>query len=262
MSCRAIDLSYKVSGEGPPLLIMHGLLGSSRNWQSIGKALARQRRVFVVDLRNHGQSPWSDEMTYPAMVADILRLLDSQEIHAAGVIGHSMGGKLAMALALSEPSRVTSLAVLDIAPVAYAHEFDSIIDAMLKVPLAKLAKRKQVEAALSAELTDAGLAAFLAQNVADEGGELRWRINLRSLASNMPQITGWPGELDARQYAGHALFLRGARSDYVRAEHQHKISRLFPGAVIETLPDAGHWIHADAPAATLAALQAMLQQSG
>lgn len=192
------------------------------------------------------------------MAGDILRLLDQQEIETVRLVGHSMGGKVAMAVALQAGHRVSSLSVLDIAPVSYPHEFDTIINTMQGIPLQDYQKRQDVVEVLAKALADKNMGAFLAQNLGERAGSLYWRSNLLSLAKNMPLITGWPVDFDSLTYKGRTLFLRGSKSDYVTVNHEGKIAALFPSASIETIPGAGHWIHADAPNRTLSSLRSSL----
>jgi esterase len=244
----ALELATSRFGEGPPLLVLHGLLGSSRNWQGIGKQLGRRFAVWTVDLRNHGHSPWSDEMDYPAMAADLARLIREQAGAPAAVLGHSMGGKAAMALALGEPALVERLVVADIAPVTYGHGFLGYIRAMQAADLAA-ADRRAVEAALVVAAPEPAIRSFLMQNLERHGEGYRWRPNLAVLAERMSTILAFPDEFLGERYDGPCLFLRGERSEYVLPAHEPRIRALFPRAEIATVPGTGHWLHAEAPAA-------------
>jgi pimeloyl-ACP methyl ester carboxylesterase len=253
----AAALAVRELGEGPALVILHGLLGAGRNWQSIGKQLARHHRVILPDLRNHGHSPWTDEMTYPAVADDLVRLLDRLGLASAVVIGHSMGGKAAMTMALLHPDRVGRLGVVDIAPVAYAGAgSEPFVEAMLAVPPEALARRADADAALSAAVGDPGIRAFLLQNLSIGSTHPGWQPNLAVLHAQMPNMVGFP-QL-SRPYEGIACFIRGARSDYVLDSHWPEITRLFPKASLITVPGAGHWVHAEAPDAVLAAIRDLI----
>lgn len=240
--------------EGPtPLLIAHGLYGSGRNWGVIAKRLSSDRTVLAVDMRNHGTSPWSDSHTYPAMAADLAEVIRAQGAPMA-VLGHSMGGKAAMVLALTFPDLVSKLIVGDIAPVAYDHDQSPYIRAMQAVDLAKVEKRSDAEAQLAKLVDDPSLPAFFTQSL--DLKEKRWRLNLEVLSGQMPNILGFP-QMDST-FTGPALFLSGAASHYVRPEHRDPIKALFPAARFAKIPGAGHWLHAEKPREFEAAVRAWL----
>ncbi len=241
--------------EGVPLVIAHGLFGSARNWTAIARRLAEDRPVLAVDMRNHGSSPWFDSHTYPDMAGDLEQVI-AEAGGQADLLGHSMGGKAAMWLALTRPERVRRLIVADIAPVAYSHSQMPIVRALQAVDLSRVSRRRDADAQLSAQLPAPALRAFLLQSLDLSGPQPRWRLNLPVLARDMGAITGFP-ETQAR-FSHPALFLRGARSDYVRPEHRDTILRLFPQARLHTIADAGHWLHAEAPAAFVAAVRNFL----
>lgn len=237
-----------------PLLIAHGLFGSARNWGVIARRLSDDRQVLAVDMRNHGHSPWAASHGYEDMAGDLAQTIEALGSPVA-VLGHSMGGKAAMALALTRPELVERLIVADIAPVAYGHSQRHLIEAMRAVPLEQVERRADAEAALAAAgVGEPGLRAFLLQSL--DIANRRWRLNLDVLDREMERITGWP-DLPGR-YPGPALFLAGAQSDYVRREHRAEIARLFPRARRATLPGAGHWLHADRPREFEAAVRAFL----
>ena len=234
----------------PPLLIAHGLFGSARNWGAVAGRLAADREVVAVDMRNHGASPWRDAHRYPDLAADIAETIGDTP---HDVLGHSMGGKAAMVLALTEPAALRRLIVADIAPVPYGHTQAHLIDAMRAVDLARIERRSDAAAQLEA-VPDDGTRAFLLQSVDVEAR--RWTLNLDVLAADMPAIMGFPevsGAFDAP-----TLFLTGGASDYVRPEHHGRIRELFPAATFEAIPDAGHWLHAQQPRAFEAAVRAFL----
>ena len=242
----------------PPLLIAHGLFGSARNFNSLARRFATDRRVVMVDMRNHGGSPWDDDCSYAAMAGDLGGAVRELCGGRAAVLGHSMGGKAAMALALTEPGLVSSLIVADIAPVAYAHSHEGYIAAMQGVDLSRVTRRGEADPMLAEAVPEAALRAFLLQNLVIEGGVARWRLNLDALARGMGALTAWPDDLARRRFDGPALFLRGGASDYAGAQTEGAIRAQFPAAEIETVPGAGHWLHAEAPEAFATAVTGWL----
>ncbi|MGF1502468.1 MAG: alpha/beta fold hydrolase [Paracoccaceae bacterium] len=243
----------------PPLVIAHGLYGARRNFNAIAKALAADRRVIAVDMRNHGASPWDEDCSYPAMAEDLAHTVERLAGPRAVVLGHSMGGKAAMALALTRPDLLAGLVVADIAPVAYAHSHLGYLEAMRAVPLEQIGRRGEADPHLADAVPDAGLRAFLLQNLVIEDGRARWRINLDGLAAGMPELLGWPPDWPTR-YEGPALFLRGGASDYVPPGAEIPIRALFPRARLETIEGAGHWLHAEEPKAFTAAVRRFLDE--
>lgn len=244
----AVELAHIAQGErGPPVVILHGLLGSARNWSTFAKELGASHRVFALDLRNHGASGWADSMTYDQMALDVRAFLDRQELPAAAVIGHSMGGKVAMRLALTHPEQVSRLVAVDIAPVSYRRSFASYVDLMRRIDLAQITRRADAANWLSDHIADAGVRGFLLQNLVSSEGGFAWRVNLEALARSMPELMAFPEPEEAEAYGGPALFINGGRSDYVRDEYQPAILRLFPNARFATIEQAGHWVHAEAP---------------
>ena len=256
-----LELAYRQEGDGPALVILHGLFGSSRNWASIAKVLAARHRVYSVDLRNHGESPWSDEMTYAAMADDIAALLHRLGIEKPMLLGHSMGGKVAMALALTQPQRVAALAVVDIAPVTYGNGLEEYAKSMLAVDLARAARRAEVEAKLAESIPDAGVRAFLLQNLVRGEDGFAWRLNLPVLLDAMDKLGDFPAALHDAAYGGLTWFIAGALSDYVRPEHVPHIRTLFPTAEIRPIAGAGHWVHAETPQAFIQTLDVFLARA-
>jgi pimeloyl-ACP methyl ester carboxylesterase len=244
----SFELAYMAYGEsGAPVLILHGLLGSARNWSSFARQIGATHRVFALDLRNHGASPWADRMTYDQMAEDVRAFMARQELPAASVIGHSMGGKLAMRLALAHGEQVLRLVVVDVAPVAYRRSFNAYVEAMRGLDLARISRRAEADALLAEQIDDPGVRGFLLQNLVSAEAGLAWRVPLQALADNMPELVGFPEPREGEQYEGPTLFVTGGRSDYVRPEHHAKIRRLFPNVQFVTIPEAGHWVHAEAP---------------
>lgn len=243
--------------EAPPLLIAHGLFGSARNWGAIGKRLALHRQVLAVDMRNHGDSPRHPDHGYEAMAADLGAVIAAHG-GRADVLGHSMGGKAAMALALTEPARVRRLVVADMAPVPYAHSQIGYVRAMLGVDLGRVTRRAEADAALAETVPEPGLRAFLLQSLTVGEGGAGWKLALETLGEQMPRIMGFPAF--AAVFDGPALFVTGAESDYVKAADWARIRALFPAAEQEALPKAGHWLHADQPNAFIAAVEGFLNR--
>lgn len=253
----SLELAHTEYGEaGPPVVILHGLLGSARNWASIAKRLAETHRVFALDLRNHGGSPWSEVMTFEAMADDVRAFIARRGLAPAAVVGHSMGGKVGMHLALTHPEQIERLVPVDIAPIRYEHSFEAYVDAMRGVDLDAAERRTDVERELATTIPDVGVRNFLLQNLARTEEGFAWRPNLDALAAQMDEILGFP-QAESR-YEGPTLFIVGERSHYVRAEHRGEILRLFPQARITTIAQAGHWVHAEQPQAFLAHLETFL----
>lgn len=247
-----MQLNYrKYSDEGPPLLVLHGLFGSQSNWGWHCKQLAEHFQVIGVDLRNHGDSPHSDAHNYPVMAADVLKLMDTLVFDSCYVLGHSMGGKVAMELALLAPMRITKLMVVDIAPVQYNKKMDAhlnVIAGMKSLDLGALTSRSQAEEHLSSYISDEPTRKFVMTNLSrDKEKGFRWRINLPAIEENYDRLRE-KTQLDAT-YEGPTLFVKGDLSDYVQAKHESEILALFPKATVKIIVEAGHWVHADKPQA-------------
>ena len=240
----------------PPLVMAHGLFGSARNFNTLGRKLAAGRRVILVDMPNHGESPWTEDVSYTAM-ADALASVLVRAGERAVLLGHSMGGKAAMTLALARPELLVGLIVADIAPVAYEHTHAPYIDAMMSVDLSRIERRSQADPLLATAIESPMLRAFLLQNLVFEDGSARWRINLAALKAGMPKLIGWPG-VDGSVYDGPTVFIYGGASDYMSPAHQGIVRQMFPMADFDEIAGAGHWLHAEKPAEFLAAVQGWL----
>ncbi len=239
-------LHFKESGQGRPVILLHGLFGSSDNWHHIGLRLAESFRVFALDQRNHGQSPHSEEMDYPLMAADVNKFMAARGLTTALVIGHSMGGKTAMQFALQFPERVEKLVVADMAPRQYAPAHDKIFAAQLALDLKLFFTRQEIEDALAPEIPNLVLRRFLLKNLGRNAtGEFFWKINLRGLAENYLRL-GAP-VFALAPFVKPALFIRGGKSNYIKPEDEPLIRELFPQAQIQTIAAASHWVHADQP---------------
>ena len=237
-------LNYMTFGDekSPPVMIVHGLYGSGRNWGVIAKRLSDQFFVITVDLRNHGDSPWLDTHNYHVMADDLVEVINSLNIKP-NIIGHSMGGKAAMVLALKRPNLVRNLIIADIAPVKYEHDQSQFIEAMQKVDLSKVEKRSDATVALSKFVEDKSLQNFFTQSLDIKAK--RWKLNLKVLRSEMSEILSFP-KIES-EFSGHSLFLKGEKSDYIKSEHRKLIKSLFTKARFATFKEAGHWLHAEKP---------------
>lgn len=254
----ALELAFDAFGDaGDPLVILHGLLGSARNWSTLARQLGATHRVFALDLRNHGRSPWAESMSFDEMAGDVAAFIARHAAGRAAVIGHSLGGKVAMWLALTRPERVDRLIAADIAPVGYARGFGAYVAALAAVDLATARSRTDVDRQLAGTIADPALRGFLLQNLTRSEAGLAWRVNLAALAANMAALMGFP-DAAGRRYPGPALFLRGGHSDYVVPEHRAAITALFPAAAHAEIADAGHWLHAERPEAFLAEVRRFL----
>ena len=237
-------LNYMTFGDdkSPPVMIVHGLYGSGRNWGVIAKRLSDQFFVITVDLRNHGDSPWLDTHNYHVMADELVEVINSLNIKP-NIIGHSMGGKAAMVLALKRPNLVRNLIIADIAPVKYEHDQSQFIEAMQKVDLSKVEKRSDATLALSKFVEDKSLQNFFTQSLDIKAK--RWKLNLKVLRSEMSEILSFP-KIES-EFSGHSLFLKGEKSDYIKSEHRKLIKSLFTKARFATFKEAGHWLHAEKP---------------
>ncbi|MEI2807925.1 alpha/beta fold hydrolase [Albidovulum sp.] len=241
----------------PTLLIVHGLFGSARNWGAVARRLSEDRRVIAVDMRNHGRSFRADSQSYADMAGDLARVIDVVG-GPVDVVGHSMGGKAAMQLALTRGELVDRLVVADIAPVAYGHSQAHLVRAMRGLDLNGLAARSDADRRLAEAVPEDGVRAFLLQSLDLKADPPEWRLNLDVLEREMEKIIGWPGT--EGRFERPALFLTGALSDYVRPEHRQTIKRLFPNAKFAKIPGAGHWLHAERPREFEAAVRAFLDR--
>ncbi len=241
-----MDLNFKTFGAGDPLVILHGLFGTLDNWQTLGRQFAEHFMVFLVDQRNHGRSPHTGSMNYPAMADDLHYFMESHWLYRSHIMGHSMGGKTAMQLALQYPDMVDKLIVVDIAPKAYPPNHQFIFDALFAIDLDQVDSRADAEEQLARHIQDSGIRQFLLKNLTrTREGAYRWKMNLPVIYQHYQEIVGATTGDDP--YEGPALFIRGANSPYILDADFPMIRQLFPQARIETIPGAGHWVHADQP---------------
>jgi esterase len=248
-----VELAHSEFGrpDCAPLIILHGFFASSRNWKFIAEKLGAAHRVFVVDLRNHGASPHHPVMDYPAMAEDVRLFMARRGLAKASLLGHSMGGKVAMWLALNDPDAVNKLIIADIAPTSYSHNFETTISALQRLPLAEIGNRKQAEEFLAPAIPELGYRQFLLQNLVLQGGRYRWRVDLDIFARSAPAVVAFPDAAHLAPYRDSALFVAGAESNFVKAE---TVFPLFPKAEIKSLAGAGHWLHVQQPESFLAAV--------
>ena len=254
-----VALSFSEAGAGTPLVVIHGLFGNKRNWGMISRALADRYRILTVDLRNHGESPWDPEMTYPAMAEDIAAFIEKEVGGPAHVLGHSMGGKAAMVLALTQPDLIDKLIVADIPPAPRNSGLRAYIKAMRALDVGSMKRRSEAEDALEPAIPERSIRTFLAQNLTPaDGGGLTWRLNLPVIDASMDAIEGFP-EFDTDDaFPRPVLHLIGADSDHVLPHHHAEIDRLFPHSEVVEIPEAGHWLHAEQPKAFVAAVESFL----
>ncbi len=255
-----MNFHHRHYGAGPPLIILHGLFGSLDNWATLAREWGRRFEVWMFDARNHGRSEHREVMDYPAMAQDLAEFMDRHGLEAASVLGHSMGGKTAMHAALTAPSRIERLVVVDIAPRSYARAHDDLLRALLAADPGGFTDRRQADAAMAASVPDEPTRRFLLKNLARiERGGFRWKMNLEVIGRSYDALRGW--NPPAGRFDGPTLVVRGGRSRYVMEEDRETIQHLFPRAVIATIPQAGHWVHADAPADLTRVLIPFLQDA-
>ena len=254
----AVKLHHASLGQGKPVIIIHGLLGSSRNWSSFAKKLSGQYQVITLDLRNHGNSSHADSMTYAEMASDILQVMEEFGLDRASLIGHSMGGKVAMTFALQHRSMVEQLVIMDIAPVSYKNELLPLLDAMTGLPLKDVTSRKHADTLLAPRIPDDALRLFLLQNLTQDADQYRWRINLQAIRKSLIDIDGFPAPVSVKSHPVKALFLGGEDSGFLKPHHYPIVKKYFPKAQIHIIEGAGHWLHIDRPDKVLERVQSFL----
>lgn len=243
-----MELNYKTFGQGHPLIILHGLFGSLDNWQTLARQWANHFTVFIVDQRNHGRSPQRDEITYPLMAEDLRQFMEAHWMYHAHILGHSMGGKTAMTFAGQYPDMVDKLVVVDIAPKVYQGGHENIFDALLSVDLPSATDRKLVEEQLAARIHEPAVLQFLLKNLSRQpNGNLGWKMNLPAIYRHYADILA---DIPAGEPCDKpTLFIKGGNSAYIRPTDWPAIEERFPAAQLATIEGAGHWVHADQPAA-------------
>lgn len=242
-----LHLNYKKYGEGKPLIILHGFLGSLDNWHTLATRWGNNGfEVYAVDLRNHGRSPHTSHHSIDLMVEDILNFIDEQKLSKVNLLGHSMGGKVVMKFALTYPDRVEKLIVADIAPREYNRGHDEVFKAIFKVDLSKIQSRKEAEDAMKPYLGDFGTRQFILKSLdRDEAGNYKWKFNIKTLYDEYDEVS--KAIISDHKFEGEVLFLKGGLSIYIQEKDMNDIKTLFPNARLQVVEHAGHWLHADKP---------------
>ncbi len=252
-----MELHYRTLGQGQPFILLHGIFGTSDNWQTFGNQLSGNYQVFLVDQRNHGLSPHSDRFDYPAMADDLKDFIAQHKLENPMILGHSMGGKAAMFLAVSYPSLFEKMIIVDIAPKHYPVHHQKILQGLGAVKIDEITSRKEAEEQLSAHIEDKGVRQFLMKNLKrTDGDHYAWKLNLPAIRDNIEKAgeavpSGNPVEKPM-------LFVRGGQSDYISDKDEKEIKKIFPQAKIVTIPEAGHWVHAEQPEALYKAVMEFL----
>ena len=255
----SVKLHHNIIGTGNPVIILHGLFGSSRNWQSVAKTLSENFQIITPDLRNHGQSFHAESMTYTEMAEDVLTLINELSLGKVSIVGHSMGGKVAMINALLHSHMINKLAVLDIAPVSYEHRYGKLFQAMNNLPLDQIKNRNEAEKILNDQINDIFLTRFLLQNLSRTDNGFEWRFNLPAIQSNIEHISSFPDlELDAK-YEKPALLLGGNNSHFVQPDYHGVIKKYFPNAEIELIENAGHMLHIEQPEVVINSIRQFIE---
>ena len=249
------------SAEGAPLVILHGLYGNGGNWAAHARQLADQFAVYTFDARNHGQSPRASSMLLQEMAADVAETMQGLGLESAHLVGHSMGGKTAMLLALQKTELVKSLVVVDIAPVAYHKQDDEVLAALCALTPENLPSRADADAQLAQHISSKAVRDFLLTNLQrDAEGKFSWRINLPVIAESFTQLTGWPET--GKVYEGPTLFIQGSESRYILPAYQGETIAQFPNATLKIVAGAGHWVHSEKPEAVQKLIRNFLLAAG
>lgn len=240
-------LHTEITGQGQAIVLIHGLFGSYENLGVIARALAGQWQVINLDMRNHGRSDWHDSMSYALMAEDVKETLDHLGLEQVILLGHSMGGKIAMEFALRYPERVSKLILADISPVQNRPRHLEILSALDGIDLDSLQSRQHADQQLALAITETGVRQFLLKSLYKDGDQFRWRFNVKALIANYSQLLEAPPSKGP--YTGPTLFIKGAESDYLLPEHQSLIQQLFPHSKAKVIMGTGHWLHAEKPVA-------------
>lgn len=250
-----MKLNFKKVGEGKPLIILHGLFGSADNWLSIAKELENNYTMYLVDQRNHGDSPKSEDWDYKAMVDDLAAFMSSQGLESADIMGHSMGGKTAMNFALKYPNKVNKLIIADIAPRYYPPHHQKILEGLNAINMDELKSRKEADDTLAKYIDEIGIRQFLLKSLGrDENRKFIWKVNLPVITEKINNV----GEALSgnKSFDGPSLFMRGANSNYIQDTDKEDLEKYFPNYKLITIKNAGHWLHAEQPAAVVATIKA------
>jgi pimeloyl-ACP methyl ester carboxylesterase len=254
-----MNLHFETAGEGPPLVVLHGFLGSADNWRSMSRSLGAHYKVLAVDLRNHGGSPHSDDFDYDVMVGDLEEFIQRQKLTGIRLLGHSMGGRVAMQFAIDNAQAVDKLVIVDMAPKPYGSSQRNLLQALRGLDLTRYHSYGEVDGALAAQVSDAALRQFLVKNLVRENGRLRWKIHLEALYRNYHKLGR--GLEPERPFDKPTLFIRGGQSNYIGDADMPLIQRIFPRAELVSLAGAGHWVHVDRPAEFFAAVVNFLNRA-
>ncbi|UXI02071.1 alpha/beta fold hydrolase [Photobacterium sp. TY1-4] len=240
-----MNLHYQIDGQGETIILIHGLFGSADNLGLLARSLKDQYKVISVDLRNHGRSPHTETFTYQDLAADVLRVVDQCDIERFSLIGHSMGGKVAMALTELAASRLNHLIVLDMAPVHYqVHRHENVFAGLQEVAKHTVSSRSEAERYLAQHVQEPGVRQFLLKSFAKTDTGYGWRFNVNGLIANYATIMGWQ---EVPPFHGKTLFIKGQNSEYIQNEHRDAIARQFPSAKAHMVANTGHWLHAEKP---------------
>ena len=253
-----MELNYKEFGQGEPIIILHGLFGTLDNWQTLAKKLAEEYTVYIIDQRNHGRSPHAEDFNYKVMAEDLQIFMESNWIHSARIIGHSMGGKTAMQFALDYPDMVEKLVIVDIANQSYQGGHEIIFEALLNLDLEKIKDRKEADAILSEKIEEYGVRQFLLKNLTrSKSGGYQWKMNLPVIHENYQAILNKIESEDVFEEA--TLFVRGGLSKYITNENFTFTQQFFPNSKLISIENVGHWVHAEAPKQLLEQLNMFLK---
>ncbi len=257
-----MKLFYRTIGDGPPVIILHGLFGMSDNWLTIGRRIADHYQVFLLDQRNHGQSPHSDVFNSRVLKDDLAEFIIDHSLNNVKLIGHSMGGKVAMLYAHEHPEKVDKLVAVDIAPKTYQRpHFKKFLEVMMQLPLETFTTRKEIDQHLARNIPQPAIRNFLLKNLArDSQNRFYWKLNLPAIYNNLSEILSFV-EVES-SFEKDTLFIKGGLSDYIESSDFPLIKRLFPKAQIVTIPHATHWVHADAPEEFCAHLRRFFSKRG
>ena len=258
----ALKLHNEQFGEGPDLIILHGLYGSGNNWRSFAKNLSKDFRISLLDLRNHGKSPHSEQMDYGLMLEDVLLFLEQKTVGSVSVLGHSMGGKTAMQLAMIHPKKIKNLIVGDISPVVYKNGdgHRSYLQALNNIPLKQGLNRTEIDNLLSQFIPESAVRAFLLTNLEIRSNQSSWKINLKALEENLSDLMDFPIDPKMLPFEGNCLFIAGSNSNYIQTDHQPALQSWFPKYRLVRLKNCGHWLHVDQPGALMKTLKYFLTE--
>lgn len=253
-----MKLFYRKKGNGPPLIIIHGLLGSSDNWLTLSKSFVQDFSVYMIDLRNHGRSPHSDEFTIDAMVDDLLEFMNDQQLDSAAVLGHSLGGWVAMNFAVRHPEKVDKLIIEDFAPKKYRNDLIGFMEWLVNWDISKIESLREADEELKEISNELEVRGFIMKNLRrKKGNGFEWKINVEAIHNNLDQVSGYLG--DKQKFEKPTLFIRAGKSGYIKAEDETSIKYHFPNAKIKTVSGARHWVHADEPDDFVSAVKDFLQ---